>query len=81
MVCEPCAIQRASGWVSMIFFFENPRTPGGPTTLGLIVLHIEQYIWHDSLDYKPKSKCDTGDELTRKYINLQESTQVFDCQA
>ena len=42
-----------------------------------MILHIEQYIWHDSLDYKPKSKCDTGDELTRKYISLQESTQVF----
>ncbi len=37
VVCEPGAIQSASGWVSRFFlFFENPWTPGGPTSLGLI---------------------------------------------
>ncbi len=38
VVCEPRAIQSASGWVSMKKKKnENPRTPGGPTSSGLIV--------------------------------------------
>jgi hypothetical protein len=45
VVCEPHAIQSASGWVSMIFFFENPRTPGGPTSLGLIGSAKMEMIW------------------------------------
>ncbi len=45
VVCEPCAIQNVSGWVSINFFiylfFENPRTPGGPTSLSSIIAVVQ----------------------------------------
>jgi hypothetical protein len=43
VVCEPRAIQSASGWVSrFFFFFEIPWTPGGPTSSGSIVFICER---------------------------------------